>query len=256
MSWVFEHSKASGNTYVVLLALADHADEKLQCFPGHKSLAKKARVSVPTVKRCLARLVDLGELEVIEQGGGRKSNRYLMPCPAGEGVHSDPPHSDPPAGSPVTPQPVHLRPPSRFTAVTPESSYDPHLSVSEPSTVVSCETAATMYSPEFDAFWVAYGRKGNKAKTAQQWKRLPKRDCTAAHDALPHYHLEKPERQYRLDAERYLRDRRFENYDGMTLADVVALEREPVELGPSDNQARILALIDATTPANTGELMT
>ena len=92
----------------------------------------------------------------------------------------------------------------------------------------------------FDAFWVDYGRKGNKAKAAKFFKQLSTRDQVLAHSAISLYELDMPDRKYRLDAERYLRDRRFENYTGQTEEEVLALSHEPVTLTLSKNQQRII----------------
>lgn len=99
MSWVFEHSAATLGDRLVLLAIADHANnEGLDAFPSVDTIAKKARVDRSTVFRSIERLVALGELKV-QSGGGRghtnaysvtmeqshiatdKKGRNMRPCP-------------------------------------------------------------------------------------------------------------------------------------------------------------------------------
>lgn len=64
MSWVFDHSQAVGNDRVVLLVLADVANED----HGHRAwysistVARKAHISERTAQRSLKALCELGEL--------------------------------------------------------------------------------------------------------------------------------------------------------------------------------------------------
>lgn len=82
MNNVWESSKATGSTLLVLLAIADFADDDGQAYPGVSRLAKKARISERTVQRACSELGRLGELEVIEGGGidtvNGKTNRYIV----------------------------------------------------------------------------------------------------------------------------------------------------------------------------------
>ena len=56
MSAVWEHAPAEGGKLLVLLALADHANESGLCWPSLPSLAKKARLSQRHVRRILREL--------------------------------------------------------------------------------------------------------------------------------------------------------------------------------------------------------
>lgn len=87
MTWVFDHSRATGNDRLVLLSLADHADdEEWECWPSLERIAVKALVSVRTVQRSIATLVELGELEVAPGGGRGRSNRYRLTGKPGQPV--------------------------------------------------------------------------------------------------------------------------------------------------------------------------
>lgn len=105
MSWVWDHAQTTGTDHVVLLAIADAADDDgTDAWPTVTTLARKARVSRPTLYRSLARLQASGVLVVEHQAGGRaemradrRPNRYTIVM--GE------PQSDAPDGvSPVTPR--------------------------------------------------------------------------------------------------------------------------------------------------------
>lgn len=60
--WQYSH-QASGNL-LVLLAIADHADEQGEAWPGIPLLARKSRRSERHVRRCFNALADAGELEI------------------------------------------------------------------------------------------------------------------------------------------------------------------------------------------------
>lgn len=57
---------------------------------------------------------------------------------------------------------------------------------------------------EFELFWATYGRKGNKAKSLQRWKRLSKAQRTEVMQLVGDYVLATPEKRYRKNAETYL----------------------------------------------------
>lgn len=57
ISWVWDHSQSCGNDRLVLLAIADCAnDEGRQAWPAIATLARKTRLHIRTVERCLHRL--------------------------------------------------------------------------------------------------------------------------------------------------------------------------------------------------------
>lgn len=58
--WVWEHSGASGNDLLLLLALADQADDHGRCWPSQDHLARKTKLSRRTVQRRLADMADHG----------------------------------------------------------------------------------------------------------------------------------------------------------------------------------------------------
>ncbi len=79
MTWVWDHSRAGGSDRLVLLAIADCAsDDGSEAWPATATLARKTRVDERTVQRCVQRLVELGELEVMWRSGPRGTNRYRV----------------------------------------------------------------------------------------------------------------------------------------------------------------------------------
>lgn len=88
MSWVLQHSESTLADRLVLLAIANHADATgCNAWPSRQLIAAEARVSISTVKRSVAALVDLGELEVSRQGAVEshadaryRTNAYRLPA--------------------------------------------------------------------------------------------------------------------------------------------------------------------------------
>lgn len=81
MTAVFAESEARGNDRLVLLAIADEADDDgTNAFPGTKRLAMKVRLPERTVRRCIDRLVDSGELgrRLPERQGRGKLTHYTV----------------------------------------------------------------------------------------------------------------------------------------------------------------------------------
>lgn len=77
---IFDNSEMRGNDRLVMLAIADNADdEKRQAWPSVTHLAHKTRIPIRTVWRCIKRCVASGELTIIRSGskeGG--SNLYQI----------------------------------------------------------------------------------------------------------------------------------------------------------------------------------
>ena len=59
---VWERSRQRGATLLVLLALADRMSDNLECWPGVRDIARRARLSERQAQRCLAVLESAGEV--------------------------------------------------------------------------------------------------------------------------------------------------------------------------------------------------
>ena len=62
---------------LMMLALADYADQNGKCWPSKETLARRSRVSKRTVDKYLKILAENNWLK-IESNGGRKSNNYYL----------------------------------------------------------------------------------------------------------------------------------------------------------------------------------
>lgn len=112
MSGVWDNSQASGTPLLVLLALADMADDDGECWPAIKTIRQKCRLKDDRhVKRVIHEELErrLGEVVVLVSGGkssakgGVRSNRYRITVhlPADATVVHQPPSGDD-SGSPTT----------------------------------------------------------------------------------------------------------------------------------------------------------
>ncbi|MCC6618753.1 MAG: hypothetical protein IT341_06905 [Chloroflexi bacterium] len=86
---VWETSTFDGGTLLVLLALADYADEHGWSYPSIATLSRKARLSERATQYCLRDLAARGEVVVEERTGPKGCNRYRVTCLDG-GANSAP----------------------------------------------------------------------------------------------------------------------------------------------------------------------
>lgn len=97
MNWVWDHSPAAGTELLVLLAIADNADDTgANAYPSTDTLARKTRLDTRTVQRVVRRLEDHGHV-VVHRGGGRAANRYSVP------LTIPPQRTDTPGDNPPSP---------------------------------------------------------------------------------------------------------------------------------------------------------
>lgn len=81
-NWVWARSESRNGARLVMLALADRADDKGLAWPSIDDLMDRTKLSRRAVQKGIAALVEDGEL-MVENGGGRhRSNRYrIIPKP-------------------------------------------------------------------------------------------------------------------------------------------------------------------------------
>jgi hypothetical protein len=139
MTWVWERSPVAGNERLVLLAIADSAeDDGRNAWPSVATLARKTRLDPRTVQRVIRRLQDSGHLAVATAAGRGGANVYsVLMNPtgaatadavdnAGDGA-ADPRQTATPGNlpppAPVPPSPRHQCQGTPGTAVPPERPY-------------------------------------------------------------------------------------------------------------------------------------
>jgi len=121
MSRVWEHSQHGGSTLLMLLALADWADDWGYCYPSHATIARKIRSGERNVYYLLRKLEESGEIRIINRGrGGRTSEtsiyQVIVGMNADEIAESE---KLSPIGASVSP--ANFAPPANFS---PEKSFN------------------------------------------------------------------------------------------------------------------------------------
>ncbi len=173
MAWVWKHSQSKPVQRLVLLAIADCANDRgTDAFPAASTLAKKTGLSERGVRKAINDLQSIGELEVDYKAGPKGCNRYRVLMPdlaphAGSTRHHVPGTRHETTGDPAprAPEPSLNHPPT-------EPSLEPSLSgaLFEPQTKPPRKTATKPGAdPAFDAFWAAYPRKISKGHARKAW---------------------------------------------------------------------------------------
>ncbi len=75
---VFEDEVLRPTERLVMLALADHADDSGECYPSMQRLMQRTGLTDRAIQNNVKRLVDAGYLSVETGGGRRQSNLYRL----------------------------------------------------------------------------------------------------------------------------------------------------------------------------------
>lgn len=207
LTWAKATTTGSASRKLVLLVLADYADEAWSCWPSQATIAEETELSVRQVRRILADLEEAGIVRREQRrrdDGYRTSDRIFLTSPdnlspeiSPDMVSPKPPTSPATVSSetPVSPDICdnltgHLRPISPDTMSGQEPSVrttrehtraaDPAPSLALVPETVSTPTApvrvpnaptGTRYPSDFEAWWTLYPRKTAKNDAAKAWKR-------------------------------------------------------------------------------------
>lgn len=232
ISWVWEHSEAGGTDRLVLLAIADAADDRgLNAWPSVATIASKCNVSSRTVQRAIYALEELGELRVVKQAGGhgamradRRPNRYELPKFHGVTErHPEPSDGVTSCQNGVTDCPDGVTPVTQRgdTGVT-QPVLDPSLNQN------------TRERDGFAEFWKRYPRRTDKGHARKAW---PKAIQRAAKDGLDLDALLERVDAYAANVEAHDTDKRFIAYPATWLNgdrwndELVEPERSAEEVG-------------------------
>jgi hypothetical protein len=167
MSAIFDSKTLGPTERLVMLALADHADDQGRCYPSNSRLCDRTGLSERAVRQNIRALESGGFLSVQIGAGQAGANVYIVRPQGGQEM--------PPAGNaPGTPcrSGGHLVP-DRGAADAPK----PSGTIKEPSDISKTREAAALLEawagPEAVASFIAYRRKSKgKALTLTASKRL------------------------------------------------------------------------------------
>ena len=224
MNEVWEHAPVTQGTLLVLLALADAADEGTRmCFPGIARLAKFARLQERQVHNCLRELRDGGIVAVDRGKGPAGTNLYTITRPSDWGMQK----LHPLQSSAVAPaiqcssdlQPIAPKP-------SEEPSEEPSVRARDQLTLLS-EDPTPAQSDRFDEFWKAFPKKAGKPAALKAWQKAVKKTepgkIIAA--AKVYARSETVQRGFIKHAQGWLNDERFNDADLQPVQAVPKAER-------------------------------
>jgi hypothetical protein len=163
MSAVWECEGLDATERLVMLSLADHADDEGRCYPSIARLCRRTSMSDRGVQKVIGRLVERGFITVKPSAGQGGANLYTLATPE-PGSPPNPVH--PPNVVHHTPRTTFTTPPNPVP-VTPEpGSPKPSRTIIEPKKEEMREVALCLEqwaSPSSVASFIAY-RKGHKSR--------------------------------------------------------------------------------------------
>jgi hypothetical protein len=185
MSWVFEHSESVSGERLVLLAIADSANDEGVCWPSYETIAKKANVSRRYVMDVIKKLEEVGIIKVSHRykDGLNTSNVYQMVIPtvvipSSLPLDSELPSSEPQITRVVNPRSLGSDP--QITRVvnpsSPKSLINHQLTINEPlSTPLEKENPESPEAKQFRSGSIAWNHfKLNMGATDTWWTRTAK----------------------------------------------------------------------------------
>ena len=185
MAKAFGVKVGSASSKLVLLKLADNANDQGECWPSYQHIADQCEMSRRSAMVHIDALCDAGFIEKRTRKGpkGNSSNVYIVIL-SGKEVVSPSADSAPPSEQAAPPSANSAPTPSADSAPGISNSFEP---VSEPvSEPLPCASDAAplagennpdeLYSDDFNAFWTAYPLKKGKRLAAQKLKAAKKKN--------------------------------------------------------------------------------
>ena len=163
---VFSNSKTRHGARLLMLALADRANDAGVCWPGVTDLRKRTGLSKSAVWEATVRAVTLGELRVEPHAGRNRTHRYTV-------LILDRSESEP---SEIRTNTVQNPNPNG-----PESEPKPSLTLNNPQSLdrgakgtEAKRKAKAEPDEDFTAFWASYPRKAAKPAALRAWGKTAK----------------------------------------------------------------------------------
>lgn len=151
MTDVWDNGPGDKSETLILLALADFCNDDGECWPSVATIAAKARMTERGAQKIIARLVEIGWLEIQEGGGRRNCNLYRIKNPEPRSPRT----TFTPNAIAETPNTVPKNPEPR--------SPEPLRTIKEPSLIKECDeilpTLSQWCSTEAAKSFMAYRRK-------------------------------------------------------------------------------------------------
>ncbi|MFN7002204.1 MAG: helix-turn-helix domain-containing protein [Roseinatronobacter sp.] len=168
MSAVFESTDLAPTERLIMLALADHADDEGRCYPSIRRLCQRTGLSERAVQSNIKKLVDQGYIRTVIGGGKGNANLYFVSAnPAADAPRTK---CTPAADAPQTPQQMHPNP----AADAPK----PSRTTIEPSDLIPSAKPADILSevssPQAARSFVVFRSKIKKPLTETAARRIAK----------------------------------------------------------------------------------
>lgn len=187
LAWRF--SKTKGGDLLILLGIADFANDEGIAYPSIATLAKKARLTPRNAQRSIRRLVDSGELRIEEGKGPHRTHLYRIilseeaPSERRHNVRVTKCQNDIYDKEGMTFQPPN---PLKRTIIKKDIERDDNLSLSERKQNVSLAVDF-----QFEEFWKLYparcGKKTEKKAALKKFSQLSTEDRELILVAVKHY---------------------------------------------------------------------
>lgn len=184
MTEVWDHAPVDQGTLLVLLALADSADERSRsCYPGIDGLAAKSRLSERQVQYCIQRLREIGVVVVTRNASPVKTNLYRITEIANWDKARDAiiaPHArKPDTQSDARRDAVDCVSDTQLVAPKPSVTVSIEPSVAREGDLFSASDTSTSAPPKpekktedhFETFWKAYPKKAGKVQARRNFER-------------------------------------------------------------------------------------
>ena len=164
MSWAVTKKCPTPTSKLILILLANYADEHNSCFPSRDKIAELSNCDERTVRRSLKQLSEAGFLRVESRyrpDGGQTSNRYYLSM---DNVSEQPSltgcqevSSETGGWTNLQGEGVSQMPPNTIRKDTNKNK----------------SKGRTGYPTEFDEWWLVYPRRdGSKAKAFESWQKI------------------------------------------------------------------------------------
>lgn len=177
---------------LVLLKIADNANDDYEAFPSYETIADHCELNKRSVMRHVNQLVKDGLLTKTYRKGpkGNSTNIYRIVLPSDK--------LSPPTSEVVTES--HQGSDTESLGVVTES-HPEQVSLEQVIEPLMC----------FDTFWVAYDKRVNEKKCKGLWEKLTKKEILTLSNHVLNYVDSTPDKTFRKDPERYLTQKGFNN---------------------------------------------
>lgn len=216
MAVVLHHSKSTGTDKVVLLGIANH-DGDGGAWPSIETLCKYANRSERAVQYAISRLVELGELVVVDQDGGThqtdpryRPNLYVLTVRCPPDCDGTVQHRTTPGVQSVAPLDDSGVQSSAVRGATDRGSGVQPVAP-EPSIQPSLEPPVS-----FADFWELYPRKIGKGAAEKSWKVAIKREdpvviLARLHERVEWWRRARTEKQFIPHPATWLNQKRWDD---------------------------------------------